>query len=121
MNFIDFTVTKITKFQWFFGDGNYYYENNVSHKFLEPGMIQIKLTVWSESFIASGKTFYFKYTITKEITVQSRFYKFLTDNYPVWEQVKNPYLDALFQVAGKFFDGLHAKIANIWVTSPSTW
>ena len=110
----DYTVTKITKFQWFFSDGNYYYDSAVSHKFLEPGSVQIKFTVWSESFIESGKTFYFKYTITKEITVQSRFYKFLIDNYPMWDIVKNPQLDALFQVAGNFFDKLHAKIAGIY-------
>lgn len=114
INVSDYTVTKITKIQWFFADGNYYYDPTVSHKFLEPGTIQVRLSVWSESFIEAGKTFYFKHTVTKEITVQSRFYKFFMDNYPTWDVVKNPQLDALFQVAGKFFDKIHSKIAGIY-------
>jgi len=114
INVTDYTVTKITKIKWFFADGNYYYDSNVSHKFKEPGTIQIQLSVWSESFIEAGQTFYFKHTVTKEITVQSRFYKFFMDNYPTWDVIKNPQMDALFHVAGKFFDKIHAKIAGVY-------
>jgi hypothetical protein len=110
----DYTITNITKYQWHFNDGNYYYDPTVSHKFLEPGFVQVKLTVWSESFIHSGQTFYFKYTFTKEVTVQGRFYKFLIDNFPTWEYIKNPQMDALFKVAGNFFDKLHTKISGIY-------
>lgn len=110
----DYTVTKITKYQWFIGDGNYYYDSQVNHKFKEPGNIQIKLTVWSETFVYAGQSFYFTYTITKEVTVQSRFYKFLTDNFAIWDEIKNPYYDALMRSAGNFFDQIHVKISGLY-------
>lgn len=114
LNLNDYSVTQITKYQWFIGDGNYYYENQVNHKFKTPGNIQIRLTVWSETFAYAGQKFYFTYTITKEVTVQSRFYKFLTDNFAIWDQIKNPYYDALMQAAGNFFDQIHTKIAGLY-------
>jgi hypothetical protein len=110
----DYTVTKITKYQWSLGDGNYYYDENISHKFIKPGKVLVKLSVWSENFSYSGSTFQFKYSLTKEVTVQSRFYKFLTDNYPTWDLIKNPQIDTLFQVAGSFFDKLHSKITDLY-------
>lgn len=114
LNLNDYIVTEITKFKWEMGDGHYFYTPTIQHKYEDSGNKIVSLSIWSNKFIYLGKEFYFVYKIPKEITVQSRFYKFFIDNYPIWDNIKNEYLDALFRTCGSFFDNLHKKITNIF-------
>jgi len=114
LNLNDYTVTQITKFKWNLSDGYEYYTQDIVHKFNEAGNFLIELTVWSDQFNHNGNLFQFKYTVTREVEVNSRFYKFLTDNFPIWENVKNEYYDTLMKTAGSFFDKMHSDITKIY-------
>jgi hypothetical protein len=109
----NYLITSISKIQWAFSDGNFYNSDEVVHRFKESKTEYVSLTIWSEAFSFGGKTFYFTYKTTKEVIIQSRFYKFIKDKYPIYDDVSSPELDDLIKGAGKFFDRLHSDVSSL--------
>lgn len=110
----NYNVTQITKYQWDFSDGHFYNSDSVIHKFLTSQRETVSLKVWSEVFQHNGVDFQFTYTVTKFIDVQSRFYKFIIDRFPLWEFIESDAMEDLIRSAGKFFDRMHSDTADLF-------
>lgn len=107
-------VTKIEKYLWDSNDGSFYNDRNPIHTFNEMGEYAVTITIFSEQFEVSGKKFRFKHTTYKTLELKSKFLKFLKDNYPIWEAVKNEGIEDLFLAASKFFDRLYSDIKELF-------
>lgn len=108
-------VTQIQKVLWETDDGMKYSDEKPQHSYRIPKVYNAVLTVYSEMFEVNGKKFRFKHTIIKEIEVKSRFYKFMVDNYPLWEFLGTPEaLSDIFKAAAKFYDRLYSDITEVF-------
>jgi len=108
-----YVVTQITKIQWIFSDGSFYNTDEVVHKFLESTTQYVTLKVWSESFSFAGENFYFTQSLTQTVDILSRFFKFIKDKYPIYDDIQTPQLDDLLTAVGKFFDRMHADTSGL--------
>lgn len=109
----NYIVSSISKLQWSFTDGNFFNTDDVIHRFKESKTERVTLKIWSEAFVYQGNTFYFTHNITKDVDIQSRFYKFIKDHYPIYDEVRSNELDDLMKSAGKFFDRMHTDIGGL--------
>jgi hypothetical protein len=107
-------VTRIEKYLWETDDGFKYSSETPNHVYKFPGTINPALSIYSEFFEVNGKKFRFVHTTIKPIEIQSRFFKFMKDNYPLWEYVESNALRDIFIAASKFFDRIYSDISEIF-------
>lgn len=107
-------VEKIEKYSWNTKDGFVYNDEQPLHTYTKTGVYDVSLSISSEIFTFEGKKFRFVHTVNQNVTVRSRFLKFMIDNYPLWEKVKNPALEDMFFSLSKFFDRIYNDITDIF-------
>jgi hypothetical protein len=110
----DYFISNISKIEWSFSDGYFYNSETVNHKFKESKTEYVKLKIWSDVFTYSGDIFYFTHSITKQVDVQSRFFKFLINKFPLYDEVKSPEFDDLVLSLSRFFDRMHKDVTDLY-------
>lgn len=106
-NFICSVITSIT---WETPDGLFFSGEELVHTFSDSGVLPVKISAFSEYFEYSGKLFRFKVSISKDVTIFSKFFKFIVDRYPMWASEKNDATEDLFYSAAQFFERIYNDI-----------
>lgn len=114
LNLSDYYINNISKIEWSFSDGYFYNTDEVIHKFKESKTEYVKLKIWSDAYTHNGDVFYFTHSITKEIDIQSRFFKFLVEKFPLYEETKSAEFDDLILSLSKFFDRMHREVTDLY-------
>ena len=100
----------ITKTTWSTSDGNFFSGSNLVYSFNDSGIANVEISIYSEYFEYEGIKFRFKTSTNKDITVFSKFYKMITDRFPLWESTKTPAQSDLFYAASQFFERIYKDI-----------
>lgn len=120
----NFFNNEITKYEWVtsngkFSSGNIVEINNIKrnrfiHKFPTSGSNWVSLTIYSETFEYNGYAFRFKMTMIKDITVRSKFFKFMTNRIPNYENITSKAYEDLLIAAANYFERISNDVTEIY-------
>ena len=96
---INSTYLKDESFMYAFGDAKTY---------------NIKLIAFSQYFTFNNNTFRFKFSIDKDITIESRFQETIQTYFPIYSKTENEYTSTLLKTSSMFFETMHQKVAELY-------
>lgn len=105
-----YVCSVITKTTWATSDNYFFSGENLVYSFDDSGIVNVEISVYSEYFEYNGEKFRFKISTNKDLTVYSKFYKMITDRFPLWEQTQSKAQSDLFYAASQFFERIYKDI-----------